>query len=120
VIDRRSWILIVVSALVLGGVCVRTFWQRGKPTLPRLHSATTATFTDVTDAAGIRFRHYSGALGRKYMPETVGSGVGFIDYNNDGRLDLLYVIARTGQRRSIISRTISLFTAMTAMAPSLT
>jgi hypothetical protein len=32
-------------------------------------------FTDVTDAAGIRFTHTNGAAGRKLLPETMGSGV---------------------------------------------
>lgn len=49
------------------------------------------SFTDVTKKSGIDFKHYSGAQGKKYMPETVGSGVAFLDYNNDGKLDILYV-----------------------------
>ncbi len=48
-------------------------------------------FTDVTQAAGIRFRHNSGAFGKKYLPETMGSGVCAIDYDNDGWQDLLFV-----------------------------
>ena len=36
-------------------------------------------FTDVTAAAGIHFKHNSGAFGKKYLPETMGSGVCFID-----------------------------------------
>jgi hypothetical protein len=48
-------------------------------------------FEDVTDASGIHFRHHSGAYGAKLMPETVGSGVAFLDYDHDGWLDLLYV-----------------------------
>jgi hypothetical protein len=49
------------------------------------------TFTDATAAAGIRFRHESGAFGKKYLPETMGSGVAFLDYDGDGRQDLLFV-----------------------------
>lgn len=48
-------------------------------------------FEDATDAAGIRFAHYSGALGKKFMPETVGSGCAVLDYNGDGWYDLFYV-----------------------------
>jgi len=45
----------------------------------------------VTAAAGIHFRHNSGAFGSKYLPETMGSGVCAIDYDGDGSEDLLFV-----------------------------
>ncbi len=49
------------------------------------------TFTDITAQAGIHFKHNSGAFGKKYLPETMGSGVCFIDYDNDGWQDILLV-----------------------------
>jgi enediyne biosynthesis protein E4 len=49
------------------------------------------TFTDVTAQAGIHFRHNNGAFGKKYLPETMGSGVCVIDFDNDGWPDLLFV-----------------------------
>jgi hypothetical protein len=49
------------------------------------------TFTDVTVQAGIHFKHNSGAFGRKYLPETMGSGVCVLDYDNDGWQDILFV-----------------------------
>jgi hypothetical protein len=48
-------------------------------------------FTDVTGKAGIHFRHNSGAFGKKYLPETMGSGVCVLDYDNDGWQDVLFV-----------------------------
>jgi len=45
----------------------------------------------MTAQAGIRFKHNSGAFGRKYLPETMGSGACFIDYDNDGWQDILLV-----------------------------
>lgn len=48
-------------------------------------------FTDVTKEAGIDFNHVTGAFGEKYMPETIGSGGGFLDYNNDGWPDIFLV-----------------------------
>ena len=45
-------------------------------------------FSDVTTDAGIAFVHVSGAGGRKYMNETVGSGGAFFDYDGDGDLDI--------------------------------
>ena len=49
------------------------------------------SFTDVTAQAGIRFKHNSGAFGKKYLPETMGSGVCFLDYDNDGWQDILFI-----------------------------
>jgi len=48
-------------------------------------------FTDITAAAGITFVHNSGAFGQKYLPETMGSGCAFIDYDTDGWQDILLV-----------------------------
>jgi enediyne biosynthesis protein E4 len=48
-------------------------------------------FTDITAQAGIHFKHNAGAFGKKYLPETMGSGVCFIDYDNDGWQDILLV-----------------------------
>ena len=49
------------------------------------------TFTDVTERAGIHFKHVNGAFGKKWMPETMGSGCAFLDYDGDGWLDILLV-----------------------------
>ncbi|HUG41616.1 MAG TPA: CRTAC1 family protein [Longimicrobiales bacterium] len=48
-------------------------------------------FTDATAAAGIDFEHMTGAFGNKWMPETMGSGGGFLDYDGDGLPDLFLV-----------------------------
>ncbi len=48
-------------------------------------------FVDVTAQAGIHFKHNSGAFGKKYLPETMGSGLCFIDYDNDGWQDIFLV-----------------------------
>jgi hypothetical protein len=46
---------------------------------------------DVTAQAGIDFRHNSGAYGGKFLPETLGSGCAFLDYDSDGYPDILLV-----------------------------
>jgi hypothetical protein len=48
-------------------------------------------FVDVTSAAGIQFRHNSGAFGGKFLPETLGSGCAFLDYDRDGWQDILLI-----------------------------
>jgi hypothetical protein len=48
-------------------------------------------FTDVTNAAGLHFKHNSGAYGGKLLPETLGSGCAFLDYDRDGWQDLLFI-----------------------------
>jgi enediyne biosynthesis protein E4 len=48
-------------------------------------------FTDVTAAAGIDFHHFNGAYGDKLLPETMGGGVAFFDYEGDGDADVLFV-----------------------------
>lgn len=50
-------------------------------------------FVDVAAAAGLRFRHSSGARGAHLFVETTGSGCAMFDYDNDGRLDLLLLQA---------------------------
>jgi hypothetical protein len=46
-------------------------------------------FTDVTAAAGLHFTHHNGAFGKKYLPETMGSGCAFIDTDGSGWPDIL-------------------------------
>src|SRR6202022_1229184 len=48
-------------------------------------------FTDVTASAGIHFKHNNGAYGGKLLPETLGSGCAFLDYDADGWQDILLV-----------------------------
>ena len=53
--------------------------------------APTFRFADVTEHAGIQFQHNSGAYGGKLLPETLGSGCAFLDYDGDGWQDILLI-----------------------------
>jgi len=72
-------LLLVCAASVLGQT----------PKTPAQGS--TITFRDITERAGIHFVHNNGAFGKKYLPETMGPGVAFIDYDNDGWPDIFIV-----------------------------
>jgi len=75
------------AAIVLGAALVAAL---GGGIAIRAANPPGPTFTDVTARAGIRFRHESGAFGKKYLPETMGSGVAFVDLDGDDRPDLLF------------------------------
>jgi hypothetical protein len=79
---RKSFALLVWLLLAHG-----VFSQGTKS--PTEKSA--VTFRDITAKAGIVFIHNNGATGKKYLPETMGPGVAFIDYDNDGWPDIFLV-----------------------------
>src|SRR6185369_933928 len=65
--------------------------QDSKP--PAEISAPPGKFSDVTSALGVNFQYLSSHTSKKYLLETMGSGVALFDYDNDGRLDLLLINA---------------------------
>jgi len=78
----RSWLALAAAAAVL---------LRPGPGSAQGQGGGAVRFVDATPGAGIRFKHTSGAFGRKYLPETMGSGCAFLDYDNDGWLDIFLV-----------------------------
>jgi hypothetical protein len=93
---------IALAALAGGGYAAYTLIlaRKVEPYVPPVVGAAPAreavavpavTFTDVTAAAGLTFRHFNGAAGKKLLPETMGGGVCVLDYDADGRPDLLFV-----------------------------
>jgi hypothetical protein len=57
----------------------------------RTHAEEHITLRDITAQAGIHFVHNNGAFGQRWLPETMGPGCAFIDYDNDGYPDILLV-----------------------------
>src|SRR5881394_2236816 len=80
---------------------VRRTKPKAAPQVTQLTSPTAATaqaaelpkvkFTDITAASGITFTHANGVSPEKLLPETMGAGVAFLDFDNDGDQDLLFV-----------------------------
>jgi hypothetical protein len=88
-----------------------------------LHSQKPAGFTDVTASAGVQFRQINGASPEKHLAETIGSGGLFVDYDNDGWIDIFLVdggsladpaIARQARHRLFRNRGSGTFEDVTA------
>jgi enediyne biosynthesis protein E4 len=65
--------------------------QPGPKSAPSLAAPVPGKFVDVTQKVGVRFLHQALHTSRKYLIETMGSGVALFDCDNDGRLDLFLV-----------------------------
>ena len=70
---------------------IRTFSFLLVALLPISAFAQKLQFRDITAQAGIHFVHNNAAYGKKWLPETLGAGAAFIDYDNDGYPDILLV-----------------------------
>lgn len=99
------WSALALGIVVAAGITVFLYLNRQPAAQPAVITETlppaaqqfahaevpSVVFTDITKAAGIGYIHNSGAAGDKLLPETMGGGVGFFDFNNDGHPDLLFV-----------------------------
>jgi len=84
-VKRRAF-LATGAATAAGAFFSEPFWAAGSQP-----AAASFVLRDVTKAAGIDFKHNSGAFGGKLLPETLGSGCAFLDYDADGYQDILLV-----------------------------
>ena len=95
----------------------RDFLAIAAAALPARAAGIGFTLNDATARAGIHFEHNSGAFGAEYLPETLGPGCAFLDYDGDGWLDILLINSMDwpGHRRTEARCNC---TATTAMEPS--
>jgi hypothetical protein len=84
-----SCILLVVSGVVTAGSAQKLAEKPEKP-----HPPSTIHFTDITDAAGIKFQH-TVSPEKKYLIESMAGGVLLLDYDGDGWLDIYFTNAPT-------------------------
>ncbi len=92
--ERKVFVATVAGAvcLLLGCTAEEASETVVEPVSPEVVLETPAArFTDVTAETGIDFVHDNGAYGDKLLPETMGGGVAFFDYDGDGHQDLLFV-----------------------------
>jgi hypothetical protein len=97
------------TALVACVAAIAVLGAREEVVPPSAANGFAVQFTDVTTAAGIKFRHNSGAFGKKYLPETMGSGCAFLDYDNDGWQDVLLVQSNDWPDRPQTHSTLALY-----------
>lgn len=81
--------ILAITTKVVSSAANSLFDRSGEK--PEVEEAPLPAFTDVAEVASIHFEHWSGASPEKYVLETMGSGVAFIDYDNDGWLDIYLV-----------------------------
>src|SRR6266478_834509 len=91
----RQIFCVVFFSLLSAGAAAQTGPRSVLPAVGPAQSATSpsdaAKFTDVTSALNINFEYVASHTSRKYLIETMGSGVALFDYDNDGRLDIFVV-----------------------------
>ncbi len=105
-------VLVLAAILLLGALAFvmksRTAGQQSSDSPGKSALAPAAAFSDITKAAGISFAHNNGATGSKWLPETMGGGVAFLDFDGDGAPDLLFVNG-TGWDRNAGQTTAALY-----------
>lgn len=94
----KIWsVLLFLSVLTVSGCTPLHNPEPAKPatTVPAI------SFADITSTSEIKFVHHNGAFGERWMPETVGSGAAFFDFDNDGDGDIFLVNGREWKKNEI-------------------
>ncbi len=89
---RRKWMIAALAfAIFITAIEIAVVVGASQKGLASSTNDSATKFEDVTRAAGIHFVHNNGAFGKKWLPETMGPGAAFLDYDNDGWQDILFV-----------------------------
>jgi enediyne biosynthesis protein E4 len=91
---RRIFSVILVSLMAssaVGQTGPKPVLSGASPAQAAGSSPEAAKFTDISSALNINFQYVASHTSRKYLIETMGSGVALFDYDNDGRLDIFVV-----------------------------
>jgi hypothetical protein len=80
------WLLLISAALLPA-----RGWAQTQPAASEAKPPVAGKFVDITEASGVRFQYVASPTSKKYLIETMGSGVALFDYDNDGRLDIFLV-----------------------------
>lgn len=81
--SRRKFLQQLLTAAGAAALPLPKLWA--SPATSSIH------FVDIAKRAGLDFVHYTGSFGKKLLPETMGSGCAFIDFDNDGNPDILLI-----------------------------
>ena len=87
------WAIAALLLMVLAAVYLvfKSFSGQAPTAAVSEQAVPTTMFKDITAEAGIRFVHTNGAYGEKLLPETMGGGCAFFDFDGDGNQDIVFV-----------------------------
>src|SRR5947208_3085454 len=88
-LDRTSMPRPGITARVVSLMFVVALWETASTSATA--SAPNEIFTDITQQAGITWQQFSGESPDRFLIETMGGGVAFFDFDNDGLLDIFFV-----------------------------
>ena len=89
--EMKARIVLITTIAALAAIAAVSYLSDNPVKDPGAATPARIRFSDVTAAAGITFRHESGARGKGFNPETFGPGAGWLDHDGDGLLAILLV-----------------------------
>src|SRR5437660_634330 len=86
----RQWIIGLGVVLLAASIHGRSQKPSSGVSKPQISQTSAGRFVDATERLGVHFKEESPSTSKKYLLETMGSGVALFDYDNDGRLDIFF------------------------------